>query len=496
MLPCWMRLLGRLSTNFANNALTGTVPSDLLTFGATGSTMSVATIMIDLDNNRITGALPSAFFSSIVWTSTSSFILGLNNNLISGDLPSTLLGTSNPPALKTLQVSMNGNPNLSGTIPASFLASINPITAVTAISELATFSLSFSQTALTGTLTIPDFTPRKNVQATSLSLGFASTNLRRLIIDANAGAILASLDISGDSLLTGTLPTNLFSSSSLLTTLLASHVPLGGALPDTSSANFASLDLSSTYIDFCSSGATLASTECNLNGTNANQCPDRFPQCATSAVDNTPATTTTCSLATRPSTDYICIGSSWTLYGTVEAPTLTIPGGSSAAPIQTVVIGNVASTTLVLGRGSSLIIQSGCASNLSDVTIELNASDLDSIDNSTQTLLSIDIDSTCTNLSAINLNTAVNGKSCKNVTATRIETSSQLVALFSIDSSGCKNGGSSNKWWIIVVAVVVPVVVVVLIVVLLVALVRPVRECILPYSKRRHATGRTMPNEG
>lgn len=483
-----MRFNHRLKINFANNAISGSVPSDLLLFGTSGSIASVPEVKISLDHNKLTGALPPGLFSSINWASTSSFILSLDNNLLIGDLPTTLFAPSNPPAFRSLQLSMNDNPNLSGTIPASFLASINPTTPGSYLDEQSTIDLSFSRTGLTGTVTIPNFTPRKNVQPTSLSLGLANTNLHRIIIDANAGTILSSLDISGNSMLTGTLPAGLFSASSTLTTLLASHSSLGGALPDVSGATMSSLDLSSTYIDFCATTTTFSGpSDCNLNGTTASQCPQYYPTCATGAVDTTPSTTTTCPQATRPSIDYVCIGTSWTLYGNVETPTLVIPRGTGTAAVETIVIGNVGSATVVLGRGSSLTIQSGCASNLSEVTIQLESSDLDSIaNNSTQTLISIDIDSTCTNLSAIMLNAVVNGKSCKRVSASPIESSSQLVALFSIDSSGCKNGKSSNTWWIIVVAVVVPVVALVLIIILLVALVRPIRECILPYSKRRH----------
>ena len=470
-----------LAINLANNNISGPLPSDLLLIGSTASAVSISDVSIDLSHNKISGSLPSGLFEPISWNATRSFKLALNHNLVTGDLPITLLNHSTTPRLTSFRVSLNDNPNLNGSIPASFLDSINPKVAPSSQYADLSISLVLSNTALTGTLTLPNFTPRSQAQSTSLSLQIANANLRRIDFDANARTILSTLDLSGNDLLIGTLPAGLFSDPSVLSTLLVGNTALGGPLPDASNIMFKALDLSSTHIDFCPTSGPLVpkASFCNLNDTNAYQCQQNFPVCSTTiGAKESP---NPCPLATRPSLDFVCIGTTWTLYGNFTAPTFIITGQNN---VSTIIFGNVESTSLVLGKGSSLIIHNGCASNLSTVTIQLESDDLNSIESgSTRTLLSVDAGLGCSNLSTIALIASINGvPSCKKVSVTRIGSASQLVALFSIDSSGC----AKNTWWIVVVAVLVPIVVIALIIIPLVIFVRPVRECIIPYSKRRN----------
>ena len=463
-----------------NNALTGSIPASLLP-----SNVSCYSILFYLSNNQISGALPSDLFSAVNWTATRSLSLYLDHNLLTGGLPSTLLGSQGTPQLGGLFLALNDNPKMNGSIPSTFLDSINP-TASYSSNLLTLIELNFGYTELTGTLAIPNFGARRTSQPTDLSLMLPNADFRRISIEPNAGAILSFLDVSNNDLLTGTLPSDFFLSPSKVSTLMAGNTALGGMLPNISGKAFKSLDLSGTYIDFCSTSVwSLTSAQsCKLDRTNAHQCSAYYGTCSTSEPVSTPATTVSCPTETRPSLDYICIGSTWTFYGNVTTPTLTIPGSGT----PTTVIGTVESSSIILGKGSTLIIQNGCASNLSQVTIVLEPSDLESIDKSTQTLISIDANSTCANLSDITIATTLKGTSCKSVTVSRTgSTPSQLVALFSINSSGCNNGRASKTWWIVVIAVLVPVVALVLIIILLVILVRPIRECIMPYSKKRKA---------
>lgn len=277
------------------------------------------------------------------------------------------------------------------------------------------------------------------------------------------------------------------------------------------------LQLQDTLIDFCANLSARAVwtsdgilTDCDLRMTNAGHCANYYPSACSITLPpldiipiiTIPPPPTTpplappvappvfgCTASTQPSTDWKCIGSTWTFVGTVVVPTLTVPAGA----VQTVIQGNLSSSAIVIvGFGSTLVISDGCATNLTSVTVELTKNDLDKIGSKKlQTLISLNSTSNnpqCSNLTEVQLVVRVTHGSCKTASVSKVAGQNQLSALFTIDSSGCRT------WWIILISVLGGIIVLSLIItVLLVLFVRPVREFVRPHSKRNRRL--KMPQE-
>ena len=185
-----------------------------------------------------------------------------------------------------------------------------------------------------------------------------------------------------------------------------------------------------------------------------------------------------CAPNSRPSEQFICQNGAWVSNATITVPTLTIPAGAS----QTIVNGSLESTQLVFqGLGSSLTV-TGCANNLSSVSLEIPAEQLKQIGSKglRQILLSYSgSDGSCNNLDLVQLNSVVKGSSCRDLKVEKSVSNGQLSALFTVNTSRC------NTWWIILASVLASAVVIFCVVMILLVLFVPsVRECLRPYSKR------------
>ena len=188
----------------------------------------------------------------------------------------------------------------------------------------------------------------------------------------------------------------------------------------------------------------------------------------------------TCSNATKPGDQFYCINSVWTSNTTVTTPTLVIPSGAS----ETIIIGDLESTSIIFnGLGSTLTI-TGYAFNLTSVTLTLTPGGLKESKHITQRLIDFS-GSDCTNdqLNKVTVDSRVNGSTCREVKSSKSVSNGQLSGIFTIDSSAC------NTWWIVLVSVICAVVVIgVLILVLLVIFVPKVRYAIRPFSRPRETT--------
>lgn len=493
-----------VALNLAGNKFDGNIPPTFLTLPTIASSLLSAQFWsISLAHNLLTGSLPPAIFSGLNWTSTFTASFNFASNQLTGGFPTYLITGDINWELVDVLISVQNNPTMTGTIPSDFLASLfpGPDTA-SEDAPVLNIALGVSSTGLTGALDLGNMFGR--VQPLNIQFLGLNANFTTVALGGSAGAI-TRFEVTNNYHLFGTIPSDFFGPKSILQTFLAGNTLLTGDMPDmgvqTGTANLTQLILTNTAIQFCSgtrtawSSATL--TTCDLAVTTAFYCADKYPSsCLVSTPPPSlqppigpvltipPITAPTsppigCSNSTRPSTssDWKCVGSTWTFTGTIVVPTFTIPAGA----VETVVKGNVSSSEIIIsGVGSTLVISDGCATNLTSVTITLTKADLDKIgSNKNQTLLSFD--SSCeTDLNNVTLTLKVTQSSCKKAGVKKASNSNVLSALFTIDQSGCRT------WWIVLAAVLASVAVIaIVVIVLLVLFVRPVREFFRLHSRRK-----------
>lgn len=273
------------------------------------------------------------------------------------------------------------------------------------------------------------------------------------------------LDLSHNPGIFGPIPPNLWNFSThpnpaeipglAPVTFLAANTSLSGIMPivsnpnDTSSFRTVYIVLNNSAIDFCSTPLSLGNITrpvidlpeayyglgCNLNYTNACECPELWIGCDTSICR--PKSLSDCDPKTRPSTDFFCFNGAWTTTSSLNTPTLTIPAGK---PVT--ILGNLTTSQVIISPGGSLIIE-GCA-NVSEVVIQLSEEALKK-GQSTQTLITSL--GNCGNLDTTSLKTQ-GGTGCKKVKVERGAAShASLSVLFSVDTTSC------NLWWIILASV-------------------------------------------
>lgn len=516
-----------LSLDLSGNALSGTLPADLfasplivelisvlrLYLGSNrinGSldpqvlaTARVTMLQLDLSSNALTSIDPLTFAN--VSSSVTSITLTLDNNkLIGATLPTNFFSLAKPGGggVVSQLVFSAFNTSLGGTFPTG------PVTG-----GITTFSANLGNNGMFGTLSLNAILQQSNVlvatinvpnnlftsvlslpkidtsgQLTTLSLSAQNNYFSALNITSDIPAYLSFLDVSNAITMTGTLPSALFTQTTSFANLNAAGTKLSGPFPHTGSndAKLMTLDLTNTLVDFCSDSAAPiwlgeALTTCSLIGTNASSCAGVYPSwCLPPAV--APPVDTSCSNATRPSDAFTCVNGIWTAFGDVSTPTLTVPSGAT----QTVINGNLGSTSVVLQGSGTTIVVSGCANDLVTVTIELSPEELSHLSTKElQTLLTYNgNDSSCSNLNDVAISATLKGKSCKKVSAQKVATSGSLAVLFSVSSSAC------NTWWIVLASVLGGLVVIGLIVVVLLAIFVPsVRTFFRPYSKKRAQQG-------
>ena len=299
----------------------------------------------------------------------------------------------------------------------------------------------------------------------------------------------SSIQISNNNI-SGSIPPGLLNSSAL-TSFGASSTSLSGDLPNMRSG--LEVNLATTKINFCSeasvasiTSATLAS--CTLANTLICGCESNYVRKCTFTVcppspSTSPATSSDCQ-GPRPSPSFSCIGGFWTA-DVITTPTLVIPANSGTI----IVSGNMTSSSIVLNDLTSTIEVIGCATNLTQIHIELTKEQVEKLGKSQLYQLLSTLSRNCsTSLDDVNMSVHVRDGGCRKVSVRKVSSDdrSTLSGLFTVDNSSCKT------WWIIVVAVVASVVVLGIVIIIIVfACVPACRVKVRPYSKSRNeAQGR------
>lgn len=421
-------LIGPLSVDLASNFLTGAIPSDLMQTGAV--TFKSQNIFLRFAGNQLTGSIPPQLIDGVAPVALSpSFSLDLTNNRIEGPLPSL----SNCLPATPLVLTLDGN-RINGSIPNDW----------------------------------------------------QNCNFQTITLANNGG-------------LNGTIPAELLNRS--LGTFHASHTSLSGNIPKLSST-LTNLDLSYTKIDFCTAPSITSADgwsapNCNLLETSACGCTAYYPNACIAACSMWPIApippfpTPTAPIApapippsvtctgTPPSPTFVCIGGVWTAIGSVETPILNIPSGAG-----TVVVSNISSNSIVLNGLNASIEITGCATNLTSLTITLTETQAGEIGKSEliKLLLSSSSANCSVDLNSIDLSTTISGSSCKKVSVKKVtsDDGSTLSGIFTLDNSSCKT------WWIILVSVVCGVIVLIVLALILMAIFWPAfRAKVRPYNKAR-----------
>lgn len=466
----------------SSNSLTGDLPS------LVGLPLTSRDLLISLRTNQLQGTIPTDFFLPVPWTNITNFQFSAAQNQLVGDLPPRLYVDAPTPMLSNVRVDFGNIPGLAGTIPSSFWPSLIQSTDEPSL-VYTTFSFVLAASGVTGALNLPDFSARS--QPMGLRLLFSANSLQSISLAPGVESSLEWLFIDDNYALTGTLPAALFNTSqSRLKQLHARNTLISGIMPDFGLLQppLETLDLSSTSIDFCSgtrSAWNFGPSDCRLLMTNASQCAILYPSCSVTLTPTEPSSTpqenpsvspvapasplspapSGCPLATRPSPDFVCVGTVWTFRGTLNTTVLTIPGGAT----QTIIEGNITSSTVIItGLGSSVLIY-GCAANLSLVTVELTPAELEQIGSKgrTQTLLWAN-SSQCgdSSLGVVMVSAHVSGKTCRKASVKTVQSGGTLSGVFVVSSSGC------NVWWIVLVSVVCGVLIIAAVIAVVVTILR------------------------
>ena len=377
-----------------------------------------ATANLVLAHNRLEGSIPADLFENVTWTSSATLMLDVSHNALTGEIPDKLVSSR----LSALQLLLNHN-QLTGSIP----------TMCPNVSSVFLFRAQFNY--LSGV--VP-----------SLWCGGSVT-----------------VDISGNSNISGELPPNLLTQR---LSLNASGTGLSGHLRGNATNLMSMIDLSYTNIEFCSTPSNTSfksrgATSCFMDWSQACYCPQAFPKCSTNCgfVLPTPAPISPpsgCPVNTRPSNEFTCVNGTW-VAPSITTPRVVVPSGAGSI----IVNGNITSEAIVFtGLGSTITIE-GCAANLTTITVELTESDLERLGKTKSPIQRLVVLSSgsggngtnCTDLNNVAVNSITRSSSCKKVKVEKaiVESGQTLGAFFTVDSSGC------NRWWIILVSVVAAVIV-------------------------------------
>ena len=496
-----------LALNFSYNDITGTIPGTLIA-GSFTQNVSFNELRLVLDSNQLTGTIPSVFMRSnplIGPIALYTFHLGLANNRLNGTIPSNLLPETLFDISPYYFLFSASNNSLTGTVPPSLLSGIPTNSLADATLDVSFNPLWGSPPALcwnTATLSL-------NMTFTALNGTFPTT--------WTSACKYQDIDFGNNPFLTGSIDSTFFKNTRAdKMTFRASHTGLTGIMPPVSQSVPLYLDLSFTLISFCTAPQTTIDSfanhyeRCILTCTEASYCSDSYVNCdsgfcqpieppvstpvptpvttpvtapTTSPVNiptavpaspianpatpidtpvesspmiepfTTPVSSSTpfgCPANTRPSLEFVCINGVWTAQS-VNSTTLVIPSGAG----NIIVTGNVTSTSIVINGIGTTITIDGCATNLTNIVVEIDAEEIAKLGSKlVQELLSLKNGQNCTNLANVGVSTLVKGSSCKKVKANKVFSGNTLSAAFTVDTSGC------NKWWIILVSVICGVVVI------------------------------------
>lgn len=406
---------------------------------------AASTMIIKLDSNELTGAVPIGLFSTFgsehsTVSYSAAITLSASQNLING-LPSDLLD--------------------------GFL--IN--------SAVYSYTLNFSGNYITQGL------PASCDSTIPTSMDLSNNQLYGSIPTTWPSCHFTVIDISNNTNINGSIPPTLFT---YMTSFSAAKTSLVGPVPTVALPTGFSVDLSFSTLDLCAepsvSSLQAITGKCSLNGTSACNCSSSYVG-TTCTVDfcSAPlpsASPVSCPESTRPTLEFQCVDGIWTASST-NATTLVIPAGAGIVVIS----GNLTSTSIVMQGTGNTVQVGGCASNLTSIEIQLEAAELAALKNSKtiHVLITTGSDSCASDLNSVSVNSKVRS-GCKKVKTTKVvsEGGSNLGALFALDTSGC------NTWWIILVSVICGLILLVIIAVILLAVFyKPFRVKIRPFSARQ-----------
>lgn len=514
--------------NIGFNQLSGTIPPSLFASLIDNDGLMV---FIASGNPGINGPLPDPFLGNVSMDNMGSLEIAFDGTSLSGGLPENLFA----PSMRLLNdfiLALNSISSLTGSVPSNFFANI--ITKEYTASN-PSINIQCNGCGLTGALVLPE--AASSFASTPVFTLTFPKQFSGITFGTNSAYYIQKLDLTGPSSLAGEIENLFASDSSRLTSFFATRTSLAGTMPllaGTAVGNsLTSLGLDSTSIQFCmpvDRPAWTGPASCSLQYTTAYYCQSNYAGCSaglppppapapvpvfapvviaptfvpisapylppaeeaptTPPPENPPPVTPpagpSCPPETKPKTgNFECVGNpgQWTSTTSVDVPTLIIP--ASSVSTTTVVIGNVSSSTIEFGGlGNTLEVQ-GCATNLTTITVTLDSNDLNRIGNAKLRQLLMSLNGSgpgCSNLMDVTVNSVITGSTCKKVTTESKTEGTQLIALFSISSAGCK----SKTWWIVLVSVLCGLVVILVVVLILVfTLNQKARVWIRPYSKKR-----------
>lgn len=258
-----------LTISVQNNQISGPIPSSFFML-----TNSPRTIDLVITGNNL-GDLPVDLFDRANFTLTQSVYLEFSNSNLTGGLPNSAGLFADVDNM--YYAYFDDNANLTGTIPPTFLSSLR---AHATPSTPTSIYLSIENSPLTGELVFPDF---GNASAVDFDV-LASNTRFNAVSFPNGTSGLARLYLKDNPNLTGPLSSALFEFNPALTLLDASSTSLNGAMPNMGALNPGSLktlDLSDTGIDFCSGDrdnwVSSKLTSCALYHTTAFYCKAEYP---------------------------------------------------------------------------------------------------------------------------------------------------------------------------------------------------------------------------
>lgn len=515
--PNWFRQYPSLSSlTLSNLDLSGTIPNygmqsletmilarnkfthwpPLIINATTGFGAPAGLYYIDLSSNSLQ-QLPSE--SDFQTMKLLTFIVQSNPTL-SVPFPNIFPSTGTPRTSSTLVVLINaGGCQFTGNLPEIPLAQIS-----TYKSSGKQPTITFTNNQFNGSI------PSSWSKASFSSLALANNPLEGTLAQIDSNGLVLSNPLNDTEELT-----------------ISSYGLTGPMFNISALPRLKTINLSLPAVDFCASfnaGGYLftyapALTSCTLAG-NAGSCRAAYPSICTvtnvviqppTVTPNNPTSSPTpANPPTDPSTPegtlqpppvsepvlacplpspgaaFTCANGIWLSEGSVMEEKLILPGSST-----TTIIGDLTTSTIVIGSSSSTINVTGCIAtsggDTPSITITLTQTDLEEIIKNggslTAHLLLQAPSCGAISPSSVNIDTSAI-KSCKKVKTDKIGTSSGFSATFTVNSSGC------NRWWIILVSVICGVIILAIIVVVVLAIVwRPFRERIRPFSRKRPVPG-------
>lgn len=261
----------RIGLKVGANALTGTLPANLLAQGRPGGF-----VQLDFSHSALTGTIPDDLLLPCISSTTHDLIYNLSYNKFTGTMPRSIRV-----GVITGEVDLSHN-SLTGSINSTAIFNSSAVT-----TDTMNFYFTASNNKFTGTLSIPD-SGILNPDARRFVSIYAAYNQLTSLVFGNRVVELTDLDVSYNTKLTGTIRPSIFNdSASYLRSFRASHTLLSGPFPSFYDEVFSpvkEIDLSYTRVQFCKNVEGNSSfwdlsqlTSCDLSFTTAHSCPGKYP---------------------------------------------------------------------------------------------------------------------------------------------------------------------------------------------------------------------------